>query len=372
MDSASNGLVMSPIYTLRGNQGKSTTIWKTVILSPYQVHDFPSDDSGILPTPPPSPHLQPIARLSQAHATCNTAMSSVPSLPLDACILPQTSISSKVDSETLSSPPLNSDIDTHDTFSVQKPNLPSPESTLTMFISLLYSVFFSIFDRFFLGHQTSSSPSRAGTVEDQPPLQVSTVSEDNVLSPLCDDTIDGSGDEFWASGNLVKIRETDISLEGNIDTQVRSRQSYAEIPHAAVSGVFHASNNTKGGRDVYLQNEHNDSNSKKTSTIALLCMTHSDSSTAEDAIPNPNALNVIDKNEIMKHCVQFLDGSEPNCVVSRCDVDVFGHWRVPGERQVGSGYSCYLLQYQLDWGSDLDKSEREIRISPPSVDLVRF
>jgi len=72
----------------------------------------------------------------------------------------------------------------------------------------------------------------------------------------------------------------------------------------------------------------------------------------------------------MDRCVQFLDGSEPECVVSRCNVDVFCHGRVPGEREGGSsGYSCCLLEYQLDWDKDLEKSEWTIRILPPGVDL---
>jgi len=71
----------------------------------------------------------------------------------------------------------------------------------------------------------------------------------------------------------------------------------------------------------------------------------------------------------MDRCVQFLDGFEPECVVSSCNVDVFCHGRVPGEREGGSS-DGYLLQYQLDWGSDLGKSERKIRILPPGIDLL--
>jgi len=107
----------------------------------------------------------------------------------------------------------------------------------------------------------------------------------------------------------------------------------------------------------------------KKTTIALLCLTHNDSSTAEDTTKVPSTIN---KNTVMDRCVQFLDGFEPEFVVSSCNVNVFCHGRVPGERESGSsgGYSCCLLQYQLDWGSDLGKSERTIRILPPDVDLL--
>ena len=105
----------------------------------------------------------------------------------------------------------------------------------------------------------------------------------------------------------------------------------------------------------------------KTITIALLCTTNNDSLTAPEDTTNSDASSVINKNKIMERCIQFLDGSEPRCLVSRCDVDVFYHGRVPGEGQVGSNYTCCLLQYQLDW---VERSERTIRISPQSVDLL--
>ena len=97
-------------------------------------------------------------------------------------------------------------------------------------------------------------------------------------------------------------------------------------------------------------------------TIALLC----NDSTAEDTINAPSAIN---KNRIVDRCVQFLDGFEPECVVSRCNVDIFCHGRVVGEREGGSstGYSCCLLQYQLDWGRDLEKSERTGYCRPMSI-----
>jgi len=73
----------------------------------------------------------------------------------------------------------------------------------------------------------------------------------------------------------------------------------------------------------------------------------------------------------MDHCVQFLDGLEPECGVSKCNVHVFYQGGVAEERESGSSdYNCCLLQYQLDWGRDTEKSERTIRILPPGVDLL--
>jgi hypothetical protein len=82
--------------------------------------------------------------------------------------------------------------------------------------------------------------------------------------------------------------------------------------------------------------------------IALLCSTHNDSSTAE--YTTTNAPSAINKNRVMDRCVQFLDGFEPECAVSSCNVDIFCQGRVPGEREGGSsgGYSCCLLQYRLE------------------------
>jgi len=376
-DSSGNDLVISPIYTLRDYQAatdKSVPIWKTVILSPYHVQDFSSDDSGILPTPPPTPQLKPIAYLSQAHPSCDTATSSVPSLPSDTCIsLLQSPMNGNDDPETLPSPnpAVNHNTDAHDAFPIQKlSNLPSPQSIVLMFRSLFYSIFFSVY-LLFWGHRNSGPLD--DTTKDRPQSQVSTGRDDNLLSPLDKDAHDDPGDDSRGLESL-SIPETKTLLEGNIEiqtTQVRQSQSDAKIPEVtagyAVSGVSRASDNTKG--DVYyLQSEPSDSTSQKATTIALLCTTHNDSPTPEETT---NAPSIINKNRIMDRCVQFLDGFEPECV-SRCNVDVFCHGRVPGERESGSsrGYSCCLLQYQLDWGRDLEKSERTIRILPPGVDLL--
>ena len=371
-DSTGNDLIISPIYTLRGQQAatdKSATVWKTVILSPYRVQDFSSDDSGILPTPPPSPQLKPIACLSQAHPPCDTATSSVPSLPSEICISLQSPMNGN--DESSPSPAVNPDSDGHDTFSIQKPsNLPSSQSIVTMLRSLFYSVFLSVY-LLFWGHQNSGS---LDTTKD-PPLSRISMEDDDLLSPLDKDAHDDPGDDSGESESLI-IPETKSLLEGNNEihtTQVPPSQSGAKITEAtagyAVSDVSCASNNTKG--DVYylqLESEPSDSTSQSATTIALLCTTHNDPSTAEDI----NALSVISKNRNMDRCVQFLDGYETECVVRRCDVDVFCHGKVAGEREggVGRNYSCCLLQYQLDWGRDLEKLERRIRILPPGVDLL--
>lgn len=265
---------------------------------------------------------------------------------------------------------MNPDTDAHNTFAVQKrPHWPVLRNILTMFTSFFYSVFFKVFCRFLWGRRISGPAGRGGTSDDHPQSQVSTRPKDNVLASLDDDAPDDSGD---ASENLVSVPGTEISHEGNIEIQAtQARSSDAETAQVVEGytgpGVSRASDNTKGGCDVYyLQSERSDSSSKKTITIALLCTTHNDSSIAEDtATTSPNAPSVIDKKETMERCVQFLDGSEPQCVVSKCELDVFCHERVRGDRQVGSGssYSCCLLQYQLDWGS----SEKSVKISAPSM-----
>ena len=381
-DSTGNDFVISPIYTLQYYQAatdKSTTIWKTAILSPYHAQAFSTDDSGILPTPPPSPQLKPIPCLSQAHPSCDTATSSVPSLPSDTL---QSPINGNYESETLSStnPAENPDTNAHNTFSIQKPStLPSSQSIVAMFRSLFHSIFFSIY-LLLWGRRNSGLLDDTTEDQPQPVAQVSTGREDNDdLSPLDKDAHDdpGLGDDSRGPGlESLYIPESKSLLEGNLEiqttTQIRSSQSDAKIPEATtgygVSDVSRASDNMKG--DVYyLESEPSDSISQKATTIALLCTTHNDSPTAEDTT---NAPSVINKNRIMDRCVQFLDGFEPECVVSRCNVDVFRHGRVPGERECegSSGYSCCLLQYQLDWSRDLEKTERTIRILPPGVDLL--
>jgi len=366
-DTTGNELVMSPIYTLQATTDKSATVWKIAILSPYQAQDPSSDDSGVLPTPPPSPHLQPIAPLSQGHSSYDTAMSSVPSLPSDTL---QSPINGNDEPETLPSliPPLHSDTNARNTLQIQKrSNWPFPQSIVTMFRSLFYSFFFLY--RFFWGHRVFSplTVRRGNTAMDRPRSQVSTGPEDDVLSSLDEDAPDDSGES--GSESLVRIPETKILLEGNTEiktTEARPSPSHAVIPEPvtqhAVLGTSSASDNTKG--DVYYL--QSDLSSNKTITIALLCTTRNDSSTsAEGTITNQNTASAT-SNKIMERCVQFLDGSEPECVVSRCDVDVFYHGQVGN----GSTDGCILLQYQLDGSSDLEKSERRVRISPPSFDLL--
>jgi len=364
-DSTGNTFVMSPIYTLRGQTATniSPVIWKTVILSPYQIQDFPSDDSSILPTPPPSPHLQLIASPSQSHTLSSTAMSSVPSFPSDTCISLQSPIDINDEPGTLPASSINlHNTDTHDTLPMPKcSNSPVPQSMITVLISLLFSRFFSIFYRLFWGSQTSG-PSRDNTTEDRPQSLDSMGLERDVHSPF-EDAPDHCGDRICAS---EKIPGT---LEG-IEIKTTS-PSDVEIPETvtgyAIPGVSRASDNRKGGGDMlyYLQSEPRDSNSQKTITIAILCSAHNDFLAADDTTNSNTSIEVMDKNGIMKRCVQFLDGTEPECVVRRCDVDAFYHDGVPREEQNDRSYSCRLLQYQLDWGRDLEKSERTVRISPP-------
>lgn len=329
-DTTGNDLVMSPIYTLRDHQAitdESATIWQTVILSPYQVQDSSSNGLGNLATPPP------------------------PSPP-DTCVSLQSPMNGN-NPQTLSSPSpaINPDANAHNTLQIQKR---SPRGIIAIFKSFFCSIFFIY--RIFWGNRMFGPLWRGNTTRDPPHFQVYTGPEDDVHSPLDED---GHG-----SKSLVGIPETKTSAEGDTkiqNTQAPPSQSYTEIPETE-----HAlPNNTKG--DVYyLQSEPSDSSSKKTTTIALLYTTHNESSTAAEDT------NVITKNKIkMECCVQFLDGSEPECVVSRCDVDVSYHTRVPEEQQArsGSSYSCYLLQYQLGCGSgDLEKPQRTISISPPTLD----
>ena len=364
-DTTGNELVMSPIYTLQATTDKSATIWKMAILSPYQAHDSSSDDSGVLPTPPPSPHLQPIAHLSQGHSSYDMAMSSVTSLPSDTL---QSPINGNNEPEIFPSlsPPLNSDTNARNTLQIQKrSNWPFLQSIVTTFRSLFCSFFFLY--RFFWGHRVFGplTVRRGNTAMDQPQSQVSTGPEEDVLSSLDEDAPDDSGES--GSESLVRIPETKILLKGDTEiqtTEARPSPSHAVIPEPvtqhAVSGASSASDNTKG--DVY--HLQSDSSSNKTITIALLRTTHNGSSTsAEGTVTNHNTPSTT-SNKVMERCVQFLDGSEPECVVSRCDVFYHG--------QIGNGStdSCILLQYQLDGSSDLEKSERRIRISPPSFDLL--
>ena len=368
-DSTGNTLVISPIYTLRSQTATniSAVLWKTAILSPYQMQDFASDDSNILPTPPPSPHFQNMASLSQPHTLSSTVMSSVPSFPSDNCISLQSPININDERGTVSASSINPhNTDTHDTLPIQKSsNSPVPQSMITVLISLLYSLFFSVFySRLFWGPQTSR-PSCDNTTEDRPHSQDSMGAEHRVHSPIGEDTPDDCEDRICPEKIPGTLEGIEIKTTGP-----RLSPSDVEIPRAeaimghAIPGVSRASDNRKGGGDVlyYLQSEPSDSS---LITIAVLCPAHDDP-LATEGTTNSN-ISVMDKNGIMKRCVQFLDGSEPECVVRRCDVDVFYRDGVPREElfENDRSYSCCLLQYQLDWDNNLEKSERTIRISPP-------
>ncbi|TFK41336.1 hypothetical protein BDQ12DRAFT_679287 [Crucibulum laeve] len=75
--------ILSPVYDIGDqNSGSSPGIqWKVSILTSHEPGLAPLalDDADILPTPPPSPRLKPIARIS-SHSSNEGGISSVPSL----------------------------------------------------------------------------------------------------------------------------------------------------------------------------------------------------------------------------------------------------------------------------------------------------
>jgi hypothetical protein len=265
------------------------------------------------------------------------------------------------------SPPISPGTNAYNTLQIQK-GFQFSQNIMAMFKPFFYPFFFVY--GLFWGHRTFGPLRRGNTTKDWPQSQVSAGPEDDVGEL---DVPDDPGDELES---LVRVPETEILLQGNTEiqaNQVQPSQSNAKIPEAvmehAVSDISRSLDNTEG--DVYyLQSEpSSDSSAKKTKTItiALLCATNNDPLTTSEDTTNSDASSVINKNKLMERCVQFLDGYEPRCLVSRCDVDVFYHGKVLGEEQVGSSYTCCLLQYQLDW---VERSERTIRISPHSVDLL--
>ncbi|KAF8799389.1 hypothetical protein BYT27DRAFT_7201632 [Phlegmacium glaucopus] len=75
-------------------------------------------------------------------------MSSIPSLPSETCISPQTPITSNNESETLPSPRVNPDTNTHVTFPFQ--TRPNPPTLLGNILTMFYYVsgLFCVFQRF--------------------------------------------------------------------------------------------------------------------------------------------------------------------------------------------------------------------------------
>ncbi|KAJ3513735.1 hypothetical protein NLJ89_g2782 [Agrocybe chaxingu] len=387
-DDLNGDFTLCPIYRLQtpGNDQTSRKSWAAIILNPHTViPPFPSED--VLPTPPPSPHLKPIAHL--LHVTTESRMSSVPSLPSDTGLSIRHSASVEAQSSRASS--VSPDDEDNPRLTITRPpRPPSPttSTTLSLFRTIFASVtvFLRLFCRFFSpraffgfgqlpgnGHSVPprsdedtmahrligpSEPSAEVTEETNPevlPIAVEkttdTIAAESDPHPDADVTLLSKhqeqlytmGPESSTTG-LGPVRTTDRPIVGE-------GPFYAEL-HFSVEDLF-----------------------SKQSTVAVALFLFPNISTPENAAlddgHSANATSVPNLNGL-ETAVRFLDGPHSGCTVSKCVA--FAHGTVSasnqdptrGQLETQDRNCCYLLEYELD-REGVQKNSTVISISSSAI-----
>jgi hypothetical protein len=317
-----------PVYRLQRPATKNYRNWAVAILTP---HKRASTQLGILPTPPPSPHLRPIPNLSQLPASAVDNMS-----PAVALVAPPDESANNDETCGEISP---------------EPVVPSAAkiSPLPLFTYIFASFksFFRLFFRIFLG---AILP--LGFDNGKANFQVQ--NEDFSRGDLDQShRVPGdSGTEELMPPEQEDVESSPISSESTVDvtpsrTQFKTPSRALHMPEAA----------------FYVELQYNECQEEgsTTATVEIVFMPlPSQLSSNRDvdpvfATPQPNP------KEGLERAVRFLDGS---VAPSRLrEVDVFFHDTSAGG-PVTRKSSCYILQYQFDAVSL--KKGKVISILPPA------
>ncbi|CAA7258793.1 unnamed protein product [Cyclocybe aegerita] len=393
-DDLNGDFTLCPIYRLQtpGNDQTSRKSWAAIILNPHTViPPFPSED--VLPTPPPSPHLKPIAHL--LHVTAESRMSSVPSLPSDTGLSIRRSPSAEAQSSRASS--VSPDDEDNPRLTITRPPRP-PSPTMSMTLSLFRTIFASVtvflrlFCRFFspraffgfgqLPRNGHTLPPRSDedtahrlTGPSEPSAEVAEETNPEVL-PI---SVEKTTDTITAESDLHP--DPDIPLLSK-----PQEQSYTMGPESGNTsttdlGPVRTTDRPFVGEGPFYAELHfsvEDMFSKQ-STAAVALFLFPNISTPENAalddgysasatsVPNLNGLET---------AVRFLDGPHSGCTVSKCVV--FAHGTVPasdqdptrGQLETQDPNCCYLLEYELD-REDVQKNSTVISISSPAIANLR-
>ncbi|KDR84812.1 hypothetical protein GALMADRAFT_233195, partial [Galerina marginata CBS 339.88] len=362
VDPSGADFTLSAVYKLRKylTNKKNQKNWGAIILTPYNIVSPPFFADG-----PPSPHLGR-ADLKPMFSTSLDIL-----LPSNAgnenAIEDSNNVNEHLEDSAVdekqypypSSGPIKST---------------PPRDILSLFQSWL-GVFLRLFFRIFWSHiipfgiiRNVRSPK--ATVDD-PKIEDS---DDDLIAPT--ETRDVQLDEHAPDPPIphqIGVQTTITTASENGDTCQDTKVSGSTLledmdsgtKNILSSGASHAPDNPEAEEILYVELVYNqDDTPLGRSTAAIMVMPSSNDSFA---IANGDPIGISSTSgpglsDGLGQAIRFLDGSSPQCTVSKIDIFFYDGWTKKGRVQ-GTDY-CDLLQYELEWG-DMTKGS-VISISSPA------
>lgn len=377
-DSTHGEFTLSPILKLRaaGTPRGIRRTWAAAILSPYSIVPPPYGTGDLLPTPPPSPHLHPINRLSlPSISSVASAISSVDTLALDN--------SPKDDERVDESPPTRpSRSPTPLPVIRRSPSPPRPRSLVQFLLRTIFASF-TIFVRFFFRIFWSRlpMPRRFSGLQTLTPLDENqgqrsrndssaSTPQDEVPAPIIPDLptviVDGTDTD------TLEDDATQNPDHGSSTSPVELGDNSSNAQNEAGSGPGGQSSAVSSGLPaddlIYAElrcNVDDMTSRRTTAAVALFPVDHEnvDLDDEESVIEVDATAQSQGPNVQMEGAVRFLDGSEAECALSKCDAVVHGSSTHTGGSLEVVKDTCYLLEYQIDW-EEVQKA-RVVSISTP-------
>jgi len=349
-----------PVYRLQQPATKFYENWAVAVLTPHKRASTPlfSNQSGILPTPPPSPHLRPIPTLSQLPSSAVNNMS--PTLALVAP--PDKSAHNDESCAEISPEPVVPSVAT---------NLPPPETLVSLFTYIFASLksFFSLLLKtlgpilpfgFGIGQanfQGQSEASPPGDLDHSANGPEQSIAEEINVIPK-----KGVPGSHHVPGDS-RIEESMPPEQEDVEFGPISSESTADVTPSRTQPKIplRALHMSEDVLCVELQYNESQEEGSTTATVEIVFIPlPSRLSGNRDvdpvyAIPQPNPKDGLER------AVRFLDGS---VAPSRLrEVDVFFH-DTSARGNVTRKSSCYMLQYQVDVVSL--KKGKVISVLPPA------
>jgi hypothetical protein len=346
-----------PVYRLQHPATKFYENWAVAVLTPHKRASTPlfSNQSGILPTPLPSPHLRPIPSLSQSPSSAVDNMS-----PTFALVAPL--------DESANNDECCAEISPEPVVPSVATNLPPPDTLISLFTYIIASLklYLSLFFKIFLGpilplgfgigranFQVQSEGSPLGDLDHSADGPEQSIAEK--INVIYKEGVPGSHRVPGDSGTEELVQE-DVEFSP-ISSESKANVTPSRTQPKTPSRALHMS---KGVLCVELLHNESQEEGSTTATVEIVFIPlPSRLSSNRDvdpvyAIPQPNPKDGLER------AVRFLDGS---VAPSRFrEIDVFFH-DTSGRGHVTRKSSCYMLRYQLDVVNL--KKRKVISISPP-------
>ncbi|KIM48371.1 hypothetical protein M413DRAFT_229773 [Hebeloma cylindrosporum] len=335
-----------PVYKLPHSSTIICRNWAVGILTSHTRASF-SNQSGILPTPPPSPHLRPLPSLSQS--------------------LSASKVNNMSPAGSSAAPPDESAND-DESFSAISPeslllatNSPPQENLVSLFTSIFASFgsFFILFIKILLDPILPLGEAN-----------FQAKSEDSPFGGL-DDSASALEQSFVGGTNADGVPGSMPGDSGTQESMPAEREHVEPSPISSVD-VIHSrtqpktlSRSLRKSEDVFcveLQYDENQKEEPTTATVEILFMPLPGQLPSNQDVDSVHATPQPNPKESLERAVRFDDGSVASSGLR--EVDVFFH-----DASTSAGgfltrkVSCYLLQYQLDVVAL--KKGKVISISPP-------